>query len=326
MKKILLVFPQGIGDFLNALDALLIKIKYNKNIKLFFYVQYKAQYTIINFFFKRFQKEIFIKEQHGIWANLIYFSKLTFKNFDIVIIDPFISAIKTKFLIFFLRSRVFFSNYCSKKKKYINYNYNNRYFTYNKISKNQLITNIFDQNKKMSNNFGGIKKEDILGLGIGSGTLEKHKRWKAEKFSELLNHFNKDRYFANWKFVIYGFFNEEYKIYQTIKSFSSQKNLYFFSSNNYMKYFTNISKLRLFISNDTGFSHLSSLINIKTIVIAGPTNPIYYKNNNFKKIIRSNINCSPCYPELRFGCGNEKCLDGIDSKNVYLQAKKILNN
>jgi ADP-heptose:LPS heptosyltransferase len=325
MKKILLVFPQGIGDFLNALDALLIKIKYSNDIKLFFYVQYKAQATIINFFFKKFKKEIFVSEQNNILNKLIYFIKLIFKKFKFIIIDPYISMMKTKFLIFFLKSDFFFSNYNNNKKYYIKCSFFNKYYTYNKISKHQLIKNYFDQSEKLCKKIISRKK-NIIGLGIGSGVLEKHKRWKPEKFSELLNLFNKDQQFVNWKFVIFGFFIEERKIYETIKTLSCKKNLFFFSSNNYMKYFLNIAKLKLFISNDTGFSHLSSLINIKTIIIAGPTNPINYRNNNFKKIIRSKIDCSPCYPKLRFGCGNEKCLNSIEAKNVYLQAKKILNN
>jgi len=77
-----------------------------------------------------------------------------------------------------------------------------------------------------------------------------------------------------------------------------------------------ISLLNLFIGNDSGLLHISSVFKIPSIGIFGPTNP---KNsapiNNNLKIIFKNADCSPC--KYRICPYEHKCMKEISLNQVF---------
>ena len=86
-----------------------------------------------------------------------------------------------------------------------------------------------------------------------------------------------------------------------------------------------IKSLDLFISSDSGPAHLSNALHVPTIVLfgAGDEKNTAPYNRKYVKIIRENLDCSPC---LRNTCrfGTPKCLEQISEKIVVETALKLL--
>jgi len=79
----------------------------------------------------------------------------------------------------------------------------------------------------------------------------------------------------------------------------------------------------LYIGADSGVSHLSSYLGIKSIIIFGPTDPaVWHPIGESFKIIRYQ-SCPPCFPDA---CKERKCLDTeflineIKSLQIYQKA------
>ena len=62
----------------------------------------------------------------------------------------------------------------------------------------------------------------------------------------------------------------------------------------------------LFIGNDSGISHLSSYLGVKTFLFFGPTDSVIWKPiGKDYQIISGNFKCAPCFPNT---CENRPCL------------------
>ena len=86
-----------------------------------------------------------------------------------------------------------------------------------------------------------------------------------------------------------------------------------------------IKSLDLFISSDSGPAHLSNALHVPTIVLfgAGDERNTAPYNRKYVKVIRENIDCSPCLRnECKFGI--PKCLEQINEKVVVETALKLL--
>jgi len=84
-----------------------------------------------------------------------------------------------------------------------------------------------------------------------------------------------------------------------------------------------ISKVRVFLGNDSGISHLAAALGVPSFVIFGPTNANIWKpwGREVRTFIPK-VSCAPCSDEERRNCLERICLQSIDPHQV---AKKLKN-
>ncbi|HNT34668.1 MAG TPA: glycosyltransferase family 9 protein [bacterium] len=85
-----------------------------------------------------------------------------------------------------------------------------------------------------------------------------------------------------------------------------------------------LSKCDLLVSNDTGPTHISSVVGTPTIAVIGPTNPyVSGPATTCSRIVWAERYCSPCYRDM-FTCPIRKCFMMIEPEQVLEIANKIL--
>jgi heptosyltransferase-2 len=84
-----------------------------------------------------------------------------------------------------------------------------------------------------------------------------------------------------------------------------------------------ISIADLLITNDTGPAHISAALNIPTLVIFGPTNPLTtYPMSDNAEIIRRAPDCAPCM--LRDCPIDHRCMTAITPEDVFARAQILM--
>jgi ADP-heptose:LPS heptosyltransferase len=72
-----------------------------------------------------------------------------------------------------------------------------------------------------------------------------------------------------------------------------------------------------FIGNDSGVSHLAAFIGLPTVAVFGSSDPVVWKPmGRAVKIVRSDLDCSPCFETKRVGCEEMECFNGITPEDV----------
>ncbi len=82
----------------------------------------------------------------------------------------------------------------------------------------------------------------------------------------------------------------------------------------------------LVIGNDSGPMHIAAAVGAPSIVIFGPTCPERTRPwGDNVTVVRTGISCSPCFPRLRFGCGDPRCLTELEVDRVLEVAQSRLD-
>lgn len=72
-----------------------------------------------------------------------------------------------------------------------------------------------------------------------------------------------------------------------------------------------------FIGNDSGVSHLAAFIGLPTVVVFGPSDPKTWKPmGRAVKVVRSDLECSPCFETGTVGCEEIECVNRITPEDV----------
>ncbi|NPA41690.1 MAG: glycosyltransferase family 9 protein [Aquificae bacterium] len=68
-----------------------------------------------------------------------------------------------------------------------------------------------------------------------------------------------------------------------------------------------LKEAKLYVGLDSGISHLASYLEVPSVVIYGPTDPVVWKPIG-KSVyqVSLNLECSPCFPEV---CSDRECLN-----------------
>lgn len=84
-----------------------------------------------------------------------------------------------------------------------------------------------------------------------------------------------------------------------------------------------MTRLHLFLSNDSGLMHLAAALGIPTVAVFGSTNPVTTSPLGRKTaVIHKIVECSPC---LKKSCPTDfKCMDRITVDEVYRVAESFL--
>ncbi len=65
-----------------------------------------------------------------------------------------------------------------------------------------------------------------------------------------------------------------------------------------------------FIGNDSGVTHVAAFLGLPTIAVFGPSDPDRWKPVGQRvKVIRPDLDCSPCFETDKDKCGNMECFD-----------------
>jgi ADP-heptose:LPS heptosyltransferase len=75
----------------------------------------------------------------------------------------------------------------------------------------------------------------------------------------------------------------------------------------------------LYLGNDSGLTHLSAALGVKTVAIFGPTDPVRWAPRGpIVKILRLGAECSPCDHTMMDDCPHRCCLTSLSVKQVAL--------
>jgi ADP-heptose:LPS heptosyltransferase len=263
----LIIHMHGIGDMIMFAPAFNKIIKNQKNIDLLIFENQSIQPIKNNNKIRR----IYYCDK----SYFLFFKNIVFlKKYDHVYFSYNSSPIKSLFAAFLIKAKTikilstFRIPKLIKKIKFLHVNQKTH-----KIYKNlSLISKI---NKKKINfnlnfktdleNFIFNKKYFYIGIHPGSNSNNGDKRWSYRKYFKVIDECIKK------KIKIYIFIGPYEK---NLKKVFNKINSHYVTLV-YNKKFnvvgSIIKKLNLFISNETGLAHLSSALNIKTILIISKT-------------------------------------------------------
>ena len=189
----------------------------------------------------------------------------------------------------------------------------------------ELFMQVSEQDKVFASRWLTSKKVcpgDLL-IGIHPGPAGKYGRqWDINKFVELCGLIGKNK---KLKIIVFGGPNEE----SLVKFISSclEGVLGYIGASTLNRTASLISKCSLFISNDSGLTHIASTVGVPVIAIFGPTVFWQVRPRGEKvAVIRKDLPCSPCYKVGKpIRCKTLECLKQITVNEVFKEADKMLS-
>ncbi|MGB9710726.1 MAG: glycosyltransferase family 9 protein [Thermodesulfovibrio sp.] len=171
------------------------------------------------------------------------------------------------------------------------------------------------------------QKSVKVGIHTGTSSFKGHrqKRWQKENFLELINSL------PDVDFFLFGTIEEEQEN-KFIFNNAKYGNVIIIQNTPIRKVASIIAHLDAFVSNDSGLMHLAAAVKVPVAAIFGPTNPKWVYPWGVKhRIVRVNLNCSPCFyysPEpLKCKSGLDfKCLKDIDVSMVKSALESLIKS
>ncbi|OGP56123.1 MAG: hypothetical protein A2Y65_00545 [Deltaproteobacteria bacterium RBG_13_52_11] len=90
-----------------------------------------------------------------------------------------------------------------------------------------------------------------------------------------------------------------------------------------------LSCVSLFIGNDSGISHLAAALEVPTITIFGPTDPLCWAPRGDRAFwLQGKAACAPCARDQQRLCKRQQCLEGIEVEAVmaFIAEKKMTHH
>jgi lipopolysaccharide heptosyltransferase II len=164
----------------------------------------------------------------------------------------------------------------------------------------------------------GISNADIL-VGINPGTTWETKRWKLERFAEVIDALLK-KYKA--RVVLTGSPAEE-PFGDRLQELTSAEFVNLVGKTDLRQLGALIERMSFYITGDSGPMHIAAAVNTPTIALFGPTSPIRHAPYGAGHVvIQKQVKCSPCYE--RTCRKNHECMKAIEVKDVLQHAENLL--
>jgi heptosyltransferase-2 len=164
----------------------------------------------------------------------------------------------------------------------------------------------------------------LLGIHPGSGKNQKWKRWKLEKFFEVVKVFSKRDGITPVIFI--G--PDEKELLKKFADGDLYGAIISAESNGIRKTAAKIGCCDFFLSNDSGLRHIAAAQKIRTVGIFGPTSRVknFYNDGKSRIIYRKDVACSPChYTKWWLSCGKARpCLEKISVTEVVDAVLKMI--
>lgn len=161
---------------------------------------------------------------------------------------------------------------------------------------------------------------DKLNIGVHIGAVAKRPGWPVSCFVKLIELINNK--YKNVTVYVFGGPDEK-KNLELSDIIGGRRVINLIGKCTLCESAYYISKMCLFISNDTGLMHIAASGGVPLIAIFGPTDCIKSRPNvtddSKLKIIRKNLPCQPCYSiyARNIKCNHFQCLSLISPEEVF---------
>ncbi len=180
--------------------------------------------------------------------------------------------------------------------------------------------------EKILSKFGIDPDDLILGLHPGCTLSHLFRRWPADNFIAAAKQFRDE---FKGKIIVFGGPDEEAEALKIQHRLSGTAGL---ATGHIKEVSALIKRCSVFLTNDSGFMHISQAVGIPAVAIFGPTRPekfdSLYSNGNFIRL-RGNISCEPCLGTQRVKeCGSDipSCITSVSVDQAYAALKSLLIN
>ena len=165
----------------------------------------------------------------------------------------------------------------------------------------------------------GLTGKFIVGILPGAG--RPYKRWPAERFAAVANHFLKR---PEARVIIFGSRAEE-PLTRKVASLCQNKVILTAGSLDLREASALMERLDLFITNDSGPLHIAQSLGVPTVALFGPTDPaglLPLGENGLLKIVKKDVTCQPCRTKE---CRYPFCLEQISTEEVIKAAQELIH-
>lgn len=165
------------------------------------------------------------------------------------------------------------------------------------------------------------QQKDALLIGVNPGGDRPNRRWNPDHFATVVERLLRD-YSAS--IVLFGGPGEELLSMDIENRIHSPKVISLAGKLNLNELCYIISKLDLFITNDSGPMHIAAAAGTPVVAIFGPENPMHlrpYTREALCRVVYEDVPCRPCSKAF---CEKPICLSAIMPDDVFHASKELL--
>ena len=156
-----------------------------------------------------------------------------------------------------------------------------------------------------------FNRQNVLFIAPGSGGRKKN--WPAKAYRDIADWWEQEMH--GLAVILLGPVEAEDQ--ETIKTFDGRAGV--LKGLELEKIAALLSYGNLYLGNDSGLTHLSAALGVKTVAIFGPTDPVRWApRGRSVKILRLGAECSPCDHSTMDACPHRCCLTSLPVKQVAL--------
>jgi ADP-heptose:LPS heptosyltransferase len=171
---------------------------------------------------------------------------------------------------------------------------------------------------------GLTEEERTNAILLHPGSGSKKKVWPVERFVELFHYLQKHT--ESRVFVILGPAEgtETQKAFEGIQWDLGSRAPVLLKGLSLLGLASVMEGCRLYIGNDSGITHMAAALDIPTLAIFGPTDPVLWAPRGKKVgVLRKEIECSPCPQEKFLQCQRIECLYRVELEDVLEGLKQL---
>jgi len=158
-------------------------------------------------------------------------------------------------------------------------------------------------------------------VGINPGTTWPSKRWKLERFANLITMLV-EKFKA--RIVLTGAPSEE-GLGDELRRLTSSDFINLIGKTSLLQLGALIERLNLYITCDSGPMHIAAAVGTPTIALFGPTNPVRHRPyGDTHIVIQKDVGCNPCYDRI---CNrHHECMRAIEVDEVIAVLSLVCGN
>ena len=330
--KLLVLVNHGIGDVIMSSPMLKVLNSDKRNFYISLLVQERTEPIIDATIF---HETIFYRIDLSVKEKIKFIRDLRVKSFDAIVVSDGVSLKLSIILFYLLGAKYFLSNTVNISNRY-KFKYYKDKLQKHCVEKNLAILGTEYVNKKYINLtlpiskhdehhasnwivINGLSKKKVIGFHAGCNDLF-FRRWPLERFSQV----------ADWVYekysmipIFFGGTNES-DLIAKIQSGMKYESFSQAGEMTLMETAALISKMNLFVSNDSGLLQIASAVAVPSVSVYIPgylfQSPY---GNNHKIISLTDLECAKeCQP---LSCNNVICINSIKVEQVQesIQAQML---
>lgn len=162
----------------------------------------------------------------------------------------------------------------------------------------------------------GLQGRKVLVFAPGSGAREKN--WPFEFYLEVAAWWKKK--FTGESIVVLGPVEEERG-----QSARDWEHMRVAGGLELAKLAALIRRCDLYLGNDSGVTHLAAALGVEAVALFGPTDPLQWAPYGERiTVVTQNVECSPCSTQVMKSCPHRKCLTTLSAAHVIGRMENLL--